>query len=105
MHRRKRTDRRWQAGVSARREKRRGEHTRAQTSAKCRPGGTEAGEGTKSGCLAPAPDGGLDTPAETEGARGEEVTQHGEPPADDRTCRDHREEETEPAASAGSSDA
>lgn len=80
MHRRKRADHRWQANISARRDKRRrGEHTKAQTSAKCRPGGTEAGAERMPELSCGASSSALDTPAEAGGARGDEVTQHGEP--------------------------
>jgi hypothetical protein len=79
MPRRKRTDRRWQARVSARREKRRGERM-AQAPASSRPGrNCTAGSELETGVLAPAPDG-LDTSHNNEGASSVEVTQHGEPP-------------------------
>jgi hypothetical protein len=80
MPRRKRTDRRWQARVSARREKRRGERTSARASAVAGQGGTAGQSANEIRLSCAAPDSGLDTPNNGGGASGVEITQHGEPP-------------------------
>jgi hypothetical protein len=80
MPRRKRTDRRWQARVSAHREKRRGERTSARASAVAGQGGTAGQSANEVRLSCAAPNSGLDTSHNNEGASSVEVTQHGEPP-------------------------